>query len=260
MSQFEHLLNPAPARPAIREIGADDLSGALRDGLADLFAHPALSLSVGLVYALIGGALVYIALGTGFELSAFPMASAFFLIGPVSAVGLYELSRRRQTGERIDAAAVFGAVSRNVMQIAFFGAMLVFMGIAWLKVAYFIYAIFFGGQPLDLEELIQMVFTTGQGIRFLAVGFAAGAVMAAAVFAVSVVGVPMLLDRKVDAVTAAVTSVEAVRASPRTWLAFAALIVFFIGLGLATFMVGLVVTLPLVGHATWHLYRRAVAF
>jgi uncharacterized membrane protein len=258
MTQFEHLLKPALTRRGIRNITADDLTGALKSAVADISACPFLSLSFGAFYALIGAALVWTALGTSSELTVFPLLSAFFLIGPVSAVGLYEISRRRETGEPVTPAAIYGAVARNATQIAFFGALLLFLGFVWIKGAYYVYALFFGTRPMDLDQLLTAAFSTGHGIRFLIVGNLVGAAMAFLVYAISVIGVPMLLDRDVDAVTAALTSIEAVKTNPFTYAGFAALIVFFIGMGLATFMIGLVFTLPLVGHATWHLYRRAV--
>jgi uncharacterized membrane protein len=259
MTPFEHLLKPARNARGIRDISGDDLTGALRSAVADISAYPLLSLSFGAFYALIGALLTWTALASSSELSVFPLLSAFFLIGPVSAVGLYEISRRREAGEPVTAPAVYGAIARNATQIAFFGALLLFLGFVWIKLAYYVYAIFFGTRPMDFDQLLTAAFSTGEGVRFLIIGNLAGALMAFLVFAISVVGVPMLLDRDVDAVSAALTSIEAVKANPFTYAGFAALIVFFIGMGLATFMVGLVFTLPLVGHATWHLYRRAVS-
>jgi uncharacterized membrane protein len=259
MATFDHLLKTGVSPRGVRAITGDDVSAALRAGWADFGRVPAYSLVFGIFYALVGGALVWVALASDHDLAVFPLMSAFFLVGPITAVGLYEISRRLGAGEPLSLAAVAGAFGRNAFQIAFFGAMLVFVGLAWMKVAYFIYAIFFGSAALELSELISAALTTPRGLQFLAIGNVIGIVLATVVFSMSVIAVPMLLDRDVDAVTAALTSIEAVKASPLAFAGYAALIVFFIGLGLATFMVGLVVTLPLIGHATWHLYKRAVA-
>jgi uncharacterized membrane protein len=243
----------------VREISTDDVQQALTDGWRDVLAAGPFSLFFGAVYAVAGLVLIWLALRGGGTHLVFPLLSGFLLVGPVTAVGLYEVSRRLQAGEPLRWGGVATAFMRHGgFQIALLGFVLAFIGLAWFKVATILYAIFYGATPLSFDALVDSVTTTFDGLRFALVGNAVGALMAVTVFAISVVSVPMLLDRDVDAVTAMLTSVEAVRASPRAFISFGLMVVTLVGIGMALFMVGLVVTLPLIGHATWHVYRRAV--
>ena len=243
----------------VREISTDDVQQALTDGWRDLLAAGPFSLFFGAVYAVAGLVLIWLTLRGGGEHLVFPLLSGFLLIGPVTAVGLYEVSRRLQAGEPLRWGAISTAFMRHGgFQIALFGFVLAFIGIGWFKAATIIYAIFYGATPLSFDALVDSVTTTFDGLRFALVGNAVGALLAVLVYSISVVSVPMLLDRDVDAVTAMLTSVEAVRTSPKAFISFGLMVVTLIGIGMALFMVGLVITLPLIGHATWHVYRRAV--
>jgi uncharacterized membrane protein len=139
------------------------------------------------------------------------------------------------------------------------GLVLMLFLLAWIRLAFLIFALFFGAQPPSWEHLIATLLFTTQGIPFLVVGIAVGGVLAAVVFAISVVAIPALLDREIGMLSAVVTSVAAVIENWRVMTGWGALIVLFTAAGLATFYVGLAVTLPLIGHASWHAYRGLVA-
>jgi uncharacterized membrane protein len=242
-----------------REIFPADVTAAFAAGWKDLTRAPGFSLPFGVFYALAGLLIVYLLLLRGEEYLVFPTISMFLLVGPITAVGLYEISRRLEAGERLTFAGVAGAFRRHGgLQIGVFGVILFFCALFWAKTAAFIYALHFGLHPVPVTQILTAVTTTLGGLQFFVIGTAVGALFAGIVFSISVVAVPMLLDRDVDPVTAIVTSLTAVAQSPMSFLGFAAMVVLLIGVGIGTFFLGLIVTLPMVGHATWHLYRKVV--
>nr|MCU0806784.1 DUF2189 domain-containing protein [Candidatus Contendobacter sp.] len=172
--------------------------------------------------------------------------------------GLYEISRRLEAGEPVSLSRALTAWRANALSIALFGLVLSLVMIVWARLAAVLFAVLMGGRELSLEASAAQLFFSGSGLTFLLVFVGVGALLAGVVFAISVVSVPMMLDRKADFVTAILTSLAAVRANPAPMALWAALIVLFTGLGLVTFYLGLAITLPLVGHATWHAYRSLV--
>ncbi len=249
----------APTEAATaRELSTDDVTAAFAAGWRDLQRAPLLSLPFGAFYAGVGALLVWLLFAREEEHLVFPIISMFLLIGPLTAVGLYEISRRIEAGEPLDPRAIVLAFTRHGgLQLGVFGIVLAFVAIFWAKTAAFIYALHFGVQPVPLDQILTAVTTTTRGLQFFVIGTAIGAVFATLVFTISVIAVPMLLDRDVDPVTAIIASVTAVTENPMPFLGFALMVVALIAVGIGTFFVGLIVTLPMVGHATWHLYRRA---
>jgi uncharacterized membrane protein len=241
---------PAPAR-----LRFDEPWMWLAAGWRDLWQVPVVGLTYGAVFAL---AALGLALGL-FTLEAhsvFPaLAGGFLLLAPFLAMGLYEASRRLAAGQPVSLATALKAGFRAEGQIAFFGVGLMLVFLVWLQLAFVLLVLFMGGGGLPPpSEFLPTLLFTPRGLGLLIVGSVVGGVLAAVVFAMSAVAVPMLLVERVDAVTAMRASVRAVRANPKPMALWAALIAVMIAAGFVTLLLGLVVAFPLIGHATWHAY------
>lgn len=249
----------ASPSPVINRIGADRPWAWLSSGLQDMKRAGSSSLAYGALFAALGIVLVAFVWVVGLRGAVLPMIAGFLLVGPILAVGLYEISRRIERGEPADIKTAVAAWTVNAADIALMGLILMLFFLAWIRLATLIYALFFGSQGFELGAVVETLFLTADGLAFLFVGTAIGAVLAALVFAISAVSIPMLLDRDVNAISAIATSVVAVRENPVPMAVWAVLIVLFIGAGLVTGFIGLIVTMPLIGHASWHAYRDLVA-
>ena len=228
----------------------------LRLGWADLRAAPAASLFYGLVLATMG-----VVLGRFFGDAAYELAFAtgFLLVGPFLAMGMYDISRRRERGEPVVLLHTLTAWRANAPAIGFYAVILALLMAVWIRVSVVVVALFFEGGMPNATTLLADLAQTENGLVFLVAYFAAGFGFALLVFASSAVSLPMLLDReRMDTLTAMITSVNALRINFRPMLLWAVLIVVLVALGFVTFYVGLVVVLPWIGHATWHAYRETV--
>ena len=247
------------AEPRVRVITVDDISHALTAGMKDFRAAPAYGLIFGAICTVIGLGIVHMALGTGYMFLAYPAIAGFALVAPSASVGLYEISRRLEKGEPVGWNAVVSAVlNRGGKELAYMSVVAVFGMLIWLDAAGFLYAIFFGLQPLDAGQIVVEALTTTRGLAFLVMGNVIGGIMAATLFSISVVSYPLLLERDIDFVTAMITSIRAVSASPGPMLGWGIFIGTMLCIASIPMFLGLIVVLPLLGHATWHLYRRAV--
>ena len=250
----------ARAAPEIRRIGVADLKASLRKGLEDFAAARDDVVFIALVYPLAGLVLAVMALQYDLLPMIFPMVSGFALVGPFAAVGLYEISRRRERGEQVswpDAARVFQ--SPAIGAIFAMGLILVGLFVLWLATAYQISLLAFAdGPPVTMASFLEQVFATGAGWRMIAVGLAVGFLFAVAAFALSIVSFPLLLDRQVDLDVAIRTSIRAVAENLGTMTLWGLLVAALLVLGSLPALIGLVVVVPVLGHATWHLYRRLV--
>jgi uncharacterized membrane protein len=180
-------------------------------------------------------------------------------MGPILAVGLYEVSRRHEQGRSATLGDALAAFRANSSQIAFMGVTLLLLFFAWVRIAVLIFFLFFGLEPPNPEAFVGVVFFSASSLPFLIVGTLAGALLAALAFGLSAISIPLLLDREeAHVVTAITASFRAIQDNPATMAFWAVLIVLFVGAGLATFYLGLIVTLPLIGHASWHAYRDLV--
>lgn len=246
--------------PIVRAITQDDVRAALSEGLSDFRAAPQFGLFFGAVYALGGMALLLLTVFTGMGYLAYPLAAGFALIGPFIAVGLYEVSRRRETGEPLAFGPVLGVVfGQSKRELGWMAFVTLFVMIVWMYQVRLLLAIILGFQSFaTLGDFLTVVFTTPEGLLFLAIGNVVGALLAAALFSLTVVSFPLLLDRDVDFITAMITSVKAVLMSPKPMLGWAAFIVATLILAIVPFFLGLLIVLPTLGHATWRLYRRVV--
>lgn len=243
----------------VRAVRPDAPWAWLAAGWRDLWAVPQVSLAYGLLFAAVSGILTWTLFRLDMQYMLMPLAAGFMLVGPMLAVGLYETSRRLAAGEQTGLGHALFVKTRAPAQLAFLGALLMLMLLAWIRIAQLIYALFFGlsGFP-GFEESVQLVFFHPEGLGMLAIGSAVGGVIAAGVFAVSAFAVPMLMARDVDAISAMIASVSAMRANIWPMLVWAWLIVVLTGVGIVTLYVGLIVTFPLLGHATWHAYRHVI--
>lgn len=245
--------------PVVRTISVSDVKAALSEGLADFKRAPRYGLVLGAACALTGIAIVALLYGLGLPYLAYPLAAGFALVCPFLAAGLYEVSRRLETGQALSASDVWARI-RSRSEIRWMGFATVFILIMWMYQVRFLMALFLGysGMLATLQEFMHVVFTTRDGLMFLVVGNIIGAILSTILFSVSVVSFPLVLDRDVDFVTAMITSVKAVTANPVPMAVFAAMIAALLLASALTGFMGLLVALPVLGHATWHLYRRVV--
>jgi uncharacterized membrane protein len=248
--------------PSVRRIGVEDLRISLRRGLDDLGAHRMDVAFLCVVYPLVGLILSRIIFGYEVLQLLFPVVSGFALVGPFAAVGLLELSRRREITPEAhwtDAFRVFR--SPAIWKIAVLGAVLVAVFLAWLAIAEGIYEATLGPRgPESLSGLVSDVLNTNAGRLMAVLGIGTGFVLAVVILATTVVSFPMLLDRDVSLETAIRTSIQVTLANPGTVAIWGMIIVAGLVLGSIPFLLGLVIVMPVLGHATWHLYRAAVVY
>jgi uncharacterized membrane protein len=246
--------------PVVRRIGLADLKYALARGFADFSAMPTHAVFLCLIYPIVGVLLAQLTLGYEVLPLLFPLASGFALIGPFAAIGFYELSRRREQGLDVswqDAFDVLHAPSRGAIALLAFLLLTVF--VIWIALAQAIYVANFGYQPAaSIPDFLHQVFTTPAGWMLILVGNGVGFLFAVAVLAISVVSFPLLLDRDVGVATAILTSVRAVLANPFALAVWGLIVAALLVLGSIPAFFGLAVVMPVLGHATWHLYRKAI--
>lgn len=257
--QVQHGVRGPVAVPQIAQINLRDITAVLALGLADLRRAPVYGLAIGAFYAVGGIVLYLLATRTGLFFLTYPLAAGFALLGPFCAVALYEISRRLETGQPLSPGAVFGVVvGPGGRSLGWMPMLNLFVFFIWVDVAAALYLGFFGLRRPDLGGFVVEVLTTWHGLAFLVLGNLVGAIFAVAVFTATVVAYPLLLDRDSDFVTAIVTSWRAVRANPVPMLGYGLIVAVGLFLAMLPALVGLVLVLPLLGHATWHLYRRVV--
>ena len=244
----------------IRKIGLSDLSDALRLGWEDFKAVPSHAIVLCVIYPVLGLVLFRMVLGYSVLPLLFPLAAGFTLIGPFAALGLYELSRRRERGEE---AAAWDAI--HVLRAPSFGAMLG-LGIlllalfgTWIAAADAIYIATFGHAPAaSIPDFERRVLMTPEGWSLIIVGCGVGFLFAVVALCVSVVSFPLMLDRRASAIDAIRTSLQAVMKNPFAMAAWGLIVAVLLVIGSLPFFVGLAIVLPVLGHATWHLYRKVV--
>lgn len=245
--------------PDVARITPSDVLDCLDKGIRDFRAAPQYGLFFGAFYAAAG--VLITSLLWYFELAylAYPLATGFALVAPFAATGLYDVSRRLERGETLSWSQVLGAVrASSGKEMAWMAVVTMFTLIIWLDIAAFLFFAFMGFGGGATGDLLNEILTTPRGWIFLLVGNVIGAVLAALVFSYSAVSFPMLYDRNVDFVTAMVTSVKAVLANPASMALWALIIAVHLALSLVSMFLGLIVALPILGHATFHLYRRVV--
>jgi uncharacterized membrane protein len=246
--------------PAVRSIKATDLRDALARGLDDLGAYRTDVIFLCLIYPLVGIALAWVTFGYETLPLLFPLASGFALVGPVAAVGLYEMSRRREQGLAITWVDAFGVIASPAFRaILVLGLVLLGIFLLWLVAANVIYDGTLGPEaPASIAAFVSDVFTTRAGWAMILVGVGVGFLFAVLVLAISVLSFPLLLDRDVGLRTAALTSVKAVTENPGPMALWGLIIAGALVVGSIPAFLGLIIVIPVLGHATWHLYRKVV--
>lgn len=240
-----------------RDLTFSDLGAALAAGWRDYKAHPVFGLFFAAIYVLAGLFLYYVLLVRGELIWLVPAAAGFPLLAPFTAVGLYEVSRRREAGLPMSWRATLGALrGHGDDQLLMMGGLLFIVFGFWIGLAHGIFAIFTvqAGAGSDSIAWLQ----TAEGLMMLGAGSAVGAMVALALYSVTVVSLPMLVDREVDFLTAIIVSLGTMRSNPQVLLGWAAMIALTLFVAMIPLFLGLLVVLPVLGHATWHLYRRAV--
>jgi uncharacterized membrane protein len=246
--------------PSVARIRVADLKEALAAGLDDFATSRTDVVLLCLVYPILGLILVRFASGHQMLPLLFPLASGFALVGPFAAIGLYEMSRRREQGAAIGWADAFGVIrAPAIASIVLLGVVLMAIFLLWLVAAEAIYRLTLGPEaPVSATAFIHDVFLTKAGWSMIAVGIGVGFLFAVVVLAIGAVSFPLLLDRAAGLDTAVATSVHAVLANPGPMALWGLIVAGGLVLGSIPFLLGLVVVLPVLGHATWHLYRRLV--
>ena len=250
----------SPVRPAIRTITPSDLFRSLAQGVDDFLAMPSHAVFLCVIYPLLGILMIGLMLGESTLPLAFPVAAGFALVGPLAAIGLYELSRRREAGLDSSSSHAFDVLhSPSLGAIVALGLLLTGIFLMWLAVAQAIYIANFGyGAPASIRAFLDDVFTTSAGWKLIFVGTGVGFLFAALVLTISAVSFPLLLDRDVGAAVALLTSIRVVAANPVTMALWGFIVAVLLVIGSIPFFLGLTVVMPVLGHATWHLYRKAV--
>ena len=249
------------ATPVVRKIRVADLGGAIRAGLDDFSVMPSHVMFLCLIYPIVGVGLARLALGLDVLPLLFPVVAGFALVGPVAALGLYEISRRREQGLPVswrDAFNVFRSPSLG--SIIALGVLLLVIFLVWLATANAIYVASFGYAPAaSMPDFFARVFDTREGWGLIILGNAVGFLFAVVVLAISAISFPLLLDRDVGAITAMLTSVRAVWTNPVPMAVWGLTVAVSLAIGAIPFFLGLAVVVPVLGHATWHLNGRVVA-
>ena len=251
---------PETLAPRIRRIRVADLREVLEKGIADFAACRTDVAFLCLVYPIIGFFITWAAFHRDLIPLIFPALAGFALIGPFAAVGMYEMSRRREQGKEASWADVFRIVaSPSFGAIFVLGVMLLVIFGIWMLAAWAIYSVTLGPEPpASLGSFLVNVVTTGAGWVMILLGFGVGFVFAVLVLAITVVSFPLLLDRPVGLPAAIVTSVRVSERNVRPIAAWGLIVAGALVAGMIPLFLGLIVVMPILGHATWHLYRRVV--
>ena len=260
---YSHILvgaGTSPVYPVVRRISPSDLYSALARGIDDFTAMPSHAVFLCVIYPLLGIFMIAMILGNSWLPLAFPIAAGFALVGPIAAIGLYELSRRRETGLDSSTSHAFDVLhSPSLGAIVALGVLLMAIFLVWLAIAEAIYVANFGyGAPASLGQFVHDVIYTPAGWTLILVGTGTGFLFAVVVLAISAISFPLLLDRDVGAAVALATSIRVVAANPMTMALWGLIVAAMLVIGSIPFFLGLTVVMPVLGHATWHLYRRAV--
>ena len=248
------------ARPVVRSIGLGDIKAALARGVDDFMATPTQLVFLSLIYPIVGLVAARAASGGPLLPLLYPLVAGLSLMGPVAAIGIYELSRRREQGLDVSWVNAFDVRhSPSFFSIMLLGLVLLAIFIAWLASAKAIYDSTIGATPPEsIGAFLNMVFTTPEGWNLIIYGNLIGFAFAVVVLTITVVSFPLLLDRNVGVMVAVQTSVRAVLKNPFAMAVWGLIVAVSLLIGCIPVFAGLAVVMPILGHSTWHLYRRVV--
>ncbi|WP_299398211.1 DUF2189 domain-containing protein [Pelagibius sp.] len=245
--------------PPVRRLELERPWTWLSAGWQDMWQAPGVSLVYGAIFTLVSFVITAGVLLADLAYLLLPLVAGFMLVGPMLAVGLYETSRRLETGAPVTLGAALFVATRSPMRLAFLGVTLMIVLLVWMRLATLLFALFLGTTEVPpMADIVPTLLFTPNGLSLLIVGSAAGALLATLVFAISVISVPLLMERDVDFMTAVITSIQSVLRNPKPMLLWAWLVALLTAGGLVTLYLGLIITFPLVGHATWHAYRDTI--
>lgn len=244
--------------PEVNSITMDHPWRWIAAGWRDMKRVPLLSLSYGVLFVLSSFLLTGLFLSIGMFFFIPALSAGFFLVSPLLAMGLYEVSRVLAVGGMPTFGGTLMVWRRAAFNLLAMGLLLLLGFLVWVLLSNLVFAISFTGITPDFENALTVLFFSGNSPAFMASGILVGGVVALAVFCLSVVSVPMMIDRDADVMSAVITSVRCVRQNPRPMMLWAALIVMFVGMGLVSFFLGLALFMPLIGHASWHAYSDLV--
>lgn len=245
--------------PAVRSITTADVWQSLREGVDDFRAMPTHVVFACVIYPVVGILLARVIFGYGLLHLIYPMAAGFALLGPFVAIGLYELSRRREQHQDVSLSHALDVLRRpGIDSIFTLGAFLALLFVGWLYVAHMMYTQIVGSPPASLPDLVNQVMTADKGRQLMFAGNLVGFLFALFVLAISVVSFPLLVDRDVGVGAAVRTSVRATLENPIPVALWGLIVAVGLFLGALPFLFGLAIVLPILGHATWHLYRKLV--
>lgn len=242
--------------PEVHRVGLERPAAWLKAGWHDLQANPIPSLAYGLLFGIAGDLILLASLSHPHLFTA--AVSGFFILAPILAAGLYEISRRRARGQYPTFIESLAGLGRRAESLAQFGLVLALIALVWERTSAIMFAMLGGSAGVDATHFITQIVANGEHRGFVAAWFIVGGCLALLTFAISVVSVPMMLDRGTDGVVAVLTSARAFAANLPAMIVWAATIVVVIAAGFALLFLGLVVAAPVIGHATWHAYRALV--
>jgi uncharacterized membrane protein len=260
MAYSHVIVGASSAHPTVRKIGLEDLKDALSKGVDDFLAMPSHVFFLCLIYPIAVLFLARLILGYDVLPLLFPIAAGSALVGPFAAVGLYELSKQREEGRDVSWRHAFDFVRcRSFGAIMTLGLLLTVIFFLWLAAAHLIYIENFGDAPAaSIPHFISQILTTGSGWTLIIVGNSVGFAFAALVLTISTISFPLLVDHNIGAAPAVLTSVRVVLANPVTMAMWGLIVAGLLVGGAVVFLLGLAVVLPILGHSTWHLYRKVV--